>query len=527
MKRALGILLTLVLLLTSVSALGEIARVTDEKKEFTFWAAYNPNYQTDWEGIKAWSYFEEATGVHINWVLYANSGEMSEKLSVLIASADLAAFPDAFYRCGIGAAQLKKFGPEGLMLDIQDLVKQYAPNLCARLDQLNAWSAVLDPVTGAMYSCPELDGGMSTRMHPKLFFNQKMLDNMGAKMPTTTDELYDLLVRVRDEDVNGNGDKDDEIGITSNGLSNVLRMFTGAFGINNRGREDLSVDADPADPTKIRFVYTTNEYRQMLSYVGKLYQEKLIDQDLFALNTAKMVAKGSQEMIFGLSYINSAAASVVVEDYVGVDVALKGPEGYQQWNNMKKGVGLGSFVISAGCKDPETLIKWIDNFYSDEGSLLLYYGKEGVDFYYAEDGLPAYMPELLAQVSTDNPYDKVISAVTPYASGGIPSYYADEFYCGAESRGMALEAAKKLEPYVNNEVWLFNFTTEENEELSPLKTDLLSNCHDVYRAKFIMGELDINDDAVWDAYVKEMNDLGLDDYIAIYQTALDRMLAVK
>lgn len=247
MKRLLCALLALVLALVCVPAMADVARVTEKPKEFTVWAAYNPTYQTEWESIKAWKYFEEATGVHINWVLFSND-EMSEKLNTLIGSADFEHFPDAFYRCWISDSMLKRFGPDGMFLDLKELVQENAPNLCKALDEMDAWSNVLDPETGAMYSVPELNSALSARMHPKMFFNKKMLEAVGGKVPTTTDELYELLVKVRDADANGNGDANDEIGVTSNGLSNVLRAFTGAFGLNNRGREDLSVDADPSDP---------------------------------------------------------------------------------------------------------------------------------------------------------------------------------------------------------------------------------------------------------------------------------------
>ena len=524
MKKFLCALLALVLALACVPTMADVARVTDETKEFTLWAAYNPTYQTEWESMKAWQYFEEATGVHINWVLFSND-EMGEKLNALIGSADLEHFPDGFYRCWISDSTLKRFGPDGMFVDLKDLVKDNAPNLCKALDEMDAWINVLDPETGAMYSVPELNSALSARMHPKLFFNKKMLEAVGGELPTTTDELYDLLVKVKNADANGNGDTSDEIGITSNGLSNVLRAFTGAFGINNRGREDLSVDADPSDPSKIRFVYTSDAYREYLTYIARLYQEGLIDPELFELSTAKMVAKGSQDMIFGLSYTNCQAASVDANDYVGLEVALKGPNGDQQWNNMIKGVGLGAFAVSPTCEDPATLVKWIDSFYSEDGALMFYFGKEGEDFYYDEDGMPAYNKELLDQVSSENPYDKVISAITPFASGTLPVLIKDAFFCGAECRGVNLQTAENLAPCVNEITWKFNFTTAESEELSPLSADLLTNCHDVYRAKFIKGELDISDDSVWQSYVDEMQSLGLDRYIEIYQGALDRMQA--
>ena len=49
MKRSLCALLALVLALACVPAMADVARVTEEPKEFTVWAAYNPTYQTEWE----------------------------------------------------------------------------------------------------------------------------------------------------------------------------------------------------------------------------------------------------------------------------------------------------------------------------------------------------------------------------------------------------------------------------------------------------------------------------------------------
>ena len=526
-KKIFTLLTCLVMLTSSFSALADIARVSEEPLEFTFWAAYNPTYQSDWEKMKCWAYLEEATGVHINWVLYANTDEMKEKLGILLASADTAAFPDAFFRTGISDSQLKKYGPEGLFLDMRPLVDEFAPNLSMRLTDMNAWAAVTDASSGAMYSTPCLIDSLASRMLPNLFLNRKMMDAVGwtGATPATTDELYDLLVLIRDMDANGNGDLTDEVGITSNSLSRMLNLFSGAFGINNRGRDDLAVDADPADETKVRFVYTTEEYRAMLSYVNRLFAEKLIDPSLFSLKTSDMVALGSQNQIFGLAYSNLEAASVNAEDYVGLDTSFAGPEGYNGFNTLNSGITLGSFVISSACENPEALVKWIDNLYTLEGSTLIYFGKENVDFTYNADGLPTYTDELLSKVSADNPYDKVVSEVTCYASGGIPSWFNDATFPGAQCRGTSLTAALNMEPYVNKQAWLFNFTTEENDELSALKADIITNCHDVYRAKFITGELNISDDAVWQEYLSKVEGLGLDDMMTLYQAALDRMLA--
>lgn len=526
MKKLLSLVLTVILALSLLSGLA----LADERKEFTFWAAYNPTYQLDWENMKCWKLLEEATGIHINWVLYANSGEMKEKLGILLGTGDTKNFPDAFFRCSISDTQLKKYGPEGLFMDVYDLVKEYAPNACAAIENVGGWSNMLDPVTGAMYSLPCITDSSSGRMLPKLFINTKMMANLGVtEMPTTLDELYNLLVLVRDNDANGNGDPTDEVGIVTNTLARYINLFSGAFGIHNRGRSDMLVDADPADETKIRFVYTTDEYRALLSFVHKLVDEKLIDQNILTPSTSNMVALGSQDQIFALAYHNMAAASLNEDEYAYLTEALEGPNGFKAWNTLGSAIGVGNFVLSntLSKEDAITLIKWVDVLYTQEGARMVYFGEEGVDFFLDENGLPTYMPELLSQVNADNPYDKVISSITCFASGGIPGWKDNVWNPGSECRGKALDATGYLEPFANPISWSFNFSIEENEELSALKADVVTNCHDVYRAKFISGELDVNDDAAWQQYLDEIDRAGLEDLIYIYQTALDRMLAAK
>lgn len=522
MKKLLGLLLAAMLVLSMVSGVA----VADERKEFTFWAAYNPTYQLDWENMKCWKLLEEATGVHINWVLYANSGEMKEKLGVLLGTNDTENFPDAFFRCSISATQVKQYGPEGMFYDISGLIQEYAPNACAAIGKMDAWSLLSDPTTGAIYSLPCITDSVSGRMLPKLFFNVEMMKNVGVeKMPETLDELYDLLVLIRDNDANGNGDASDEVGIVTNSLDRYINTFSGAFGIHNRGREDMLVDADPADETKIRFVYTTDEYRQLLTFVNKLYEEKLIDQNILTPSTSNMVALGSQNQIFCLAYTNMAAAGIDESKYEAATVSLTGPGG-NAWNTLNKGVGVGNFVISNTLPEEDviTLLKWCDVLFTEEGARMVYFGEENVDFTIDEDGYPNYTEEILSQVSSDNPYDKVISSITCFASGGIPGYKDDKWNPGSECRGKAMTAALNMQPYTNQTTWAFNFTIEENDELSALKTDVVTNCHNIYRAKFISGELDIEDDAVWNQYLEEIQSAGLEDLIYIYQTALDRML---
>ena len=235
----------------------------------------------------------------------------------------------------------------------------------------------------------------------------------------------------------------------------------------------------------------------------------------------------SQNQIFGLAYHSLAAAGIDEADYIGMDEPIQGPDGYKAWNTTDSGIYKGAFVISANCKQPEMLVKWIDNLYTYEGSLLINFGKEGEDWHYNEQHLPTWNDYILDQVNENTNYDLVTAQVSCYASGNVPCWFTDETFPGAQCRGLGYETSQKLAPYTNQQAWLFNFTIEEAEEVSALKADINTNCHDVWRADFIKGTKDVNDDAVWNEYVQQIESLGLEDMMYLYQTALDRMLETK
>src|SRR5699024_7776392 len=95
---------------------------------------------------------------------------------------------------------------------------------------------------------------LSMRMGPKPWINEEWLDNLGMDMPETTEEFYEYLKAVKEQDPNGNG-KADEVpfgGVTIDGL---IVWLKGSYGIGNRGID--YIDMDPEEE-QIRFYPTTD-----------------------------------------------------------------------------------------------------------------------------------------------------------------------------------------------------------------------------------------------------------------------------
>ena len=65
------------------------------------------------------------------------------------------------------------------------------------------------------------------------------------------------------------------------------------------------------------------------------------------------------------------------------------------------------------------------------------------------------------------------------------------------------------------------FTAEEGQEAAGIYSDILTHVSTSV-LQFINGDLDVDDDAVWNSYVAEIEGMNLGGLTEIVQTAYDR-----
>ncbi|MEG2350440.1 MAG: hypothetical protein RSB57_08015, partial [Hungatella sp.] len=177
-------------------------------------------------------------------------------------------------------------------------------------------------------------------------------------------------------------------------------------------------------------------------------------------------------------------------------------------------------AITNKCQNPEILAKWIDLFYSDEMTILSYYGpdrlvidKDGV-FHYDEtekDG-----STFMAWVQQNAPYDAAPKMLT---------YDLQEKRVPLETnKSRKVEVIKEFYANAPQSVTLptMNFTTEENEFISSYGMDI-QNYAIESQSKWLLGQADIEQD--WDAYLEKLKTLKLDEFVTMVQTVYDRTAA--
>lgn len=175
--------------------------------------------------------------------------------------------------------------------------------------------------------------------------------------------------------------------------------------------------------------------------------------------------------------------------------------------------GGNSGAISAKSKNVESAAKWLDYFYSKEGSTLVTYGTEGVS-YTMENGKVKYTDLILK-----NP-DKltVDQARQVYGKNtNFPQLQRDtessrgEKWIAAIAKWRDTDAEKYAIPPITH-------TTEESNEIAQIMADINAYVLET-EIKYILGTISID---TFDDNVNTLKKMGIEKAIKLKQAAYDR-----
>lgn len=513
-KQFLAILVSLCLLLACMPALAEEAPV-----ELTAIAVLHGS-TLDLETLPIFQEIAEKANVHITWE-YVRT-DWDTKKSLVLASGDL---PDFFFgRYALNASDILL--NQDYFLPLEDLIAEHAPNIQRMIEEYpNAAQVNVFP-DGHTYALPHVMPARPTH-YGASFINQAWLDELGLDMPTTIDELTEVMKAFVENDMNGNGEKD-EMGITFSSLTDANfgpRPFLGAFGVNDSIDSWRALDSDG----KVIYNPATEGYKQWISWMGDLHAQGLMDKEWlthdFSQYKAKTrIAQGSE--IVGVQ-TGWALNNIANDNYVQL-LPMTGPNGDQIYagNSTMNKLGTSNYnvlSITTTNPDPEATIRWADYFYSDEYGLQSYYGAYGDGLVENEDGTIS-LPEPPEGYSTDSwqwtiaMNDDFVGYVSKEMEEKL--VFTDEYTLSGRSKMDLDEAYMPFIDESNNYPFLI-LEMDETEEISIIETDL-NSILSTYAAKWIV-EGGVEDS--WDEYLGELNRAGLERYLEIYQEAYDRTLA--
>ena len=532
-KKLLFIVLTLMLLVAACSDKEEATKgevktdsenfntsgmpIVNETIKLNIFAGKSATTADDWNDVLVLNEYEKMTNMDITWNQVPADG-LNEKRNLALASGDL---PDVFYASNIPVADVQKYGQQGAFIPLNDLIAEHAPNLSKILEEYPAIKKGLTFPDGNIYSFPTIYSPefQSLLIGAKPWIKKDWLDELGMDNPETTEELYNFLKAVKETDLNGNG-KNDEIPLSSVSMARILHWVSGAFGIQNKGQLHTLIDTE-LGTDELRFFPVAEDYKEMLIYMNRLYTEGLIEQNVYSIKVDQYLANAVEELYGATQFYNPLElfGQEIGKDYI-VGNALEGPKGTKLYTGVTSPLrAMGNFTITKENKYPAETVRWMDYFFSDEGSKMFFMGIEGETYEETADG-----PKLLDKITNSPDGLTMTQELAKYLinpGGNHPVMVTDDYFTGSENAPTDKEATDILAPYLIDEVWPnFTYTTEESTKMSALTVDIDKYVFES-QAKFITGETPFSE---WDNYVKTVEKIGVEEYMEIQKAAHQRYL---
>ena len=484
--------------------------IVNEKITVSVMGAKHPIHG-NWEDLLFFDLMEEKTNIAFEFDTPA--WDVFEEKKNLSFTGD--AYQEVFYGGLLSKEQQVKYGAQGILIPLEDYIEEYGPNIKAMFEANPGLKKSVTAPDGHIYSLPSITTA-PLAMTTAMWLNIEWLDALSVApedLPTTVEGLFDLYVRMRDEDPNGNGEKDD-IPLSFADKGEGFYNFLPAFGVNAKG---AYVD----DSGTIKYGYLEDNMVSFLEWSNKLWEEGLVDSDSFTQGFNDLPAKGSQNLIGSAFHAipNLIYGTTDPETSATYPMAPAFSSSVSSKRATARGTGIasGTFAITDKCRYPEAMMRWVDYQYSEEGSILVHYGPENDLWKMNDKGLREYI------LPTDgrNVEERRGGEITPDCGLPLPKWVrpdTETSWDDVMQQVRAEQTDKQLWPYAVLPLPEMYFTTEEQKELDILLTDI-DKFTSENAAKFITGDSPLNE---YDDFIKTLTDMDVDRLVEIYQQAYDR-----
>ena len=463
----------------------------------------------------------------------ANGSEYRQKISLLVAGGSK--LPDILI-APLQSSEVNQYGGQGVFLPLNTYYETSSHYIKQYMDAGdNIWMPYITAPDGNIYgipkNCPEIGNTWAYRA----WINQTWLDNLGLSMPTTTEDYYQVLKAFKDKDPNRNGKADEIplIGSTNGWNRQIGAFFMNAFIYSNIGGVNNAYYLLVDDNGTLYPAYNTPQWKEGVTYLNKLCSEGLLSPLSFTQDDASLKQILENEEVQLVGSLPSGSTSVYLTDSVRKEdmtvlPPLTGPEG-ANYATLVAQIPTHVFFITKDCENPEAAFRLGDLMWEEELSITSRFGQKATDWEYytgSEKGLY----ESLGIPANLKIINNILSMDHNYTWGDIqPARRTDAMSVNAQiwdgnpydSQYMTAQAVPYYIDKAPKEVIMnINYNQEEFDQITDIRTTLMTYV-DESLTRFIVGDLPLSQ---WDNYVKELENMGLKEYLEISQTAYNRMM---
>ena len=448
------------------------------------------------------------TGVTLTFQQYASDAEwQAAKTAMAQPGAQL---PDALFKASLTREEEQTLYDAGVIIDLKPLLAASCPHLWQLLEE---HPDILERVSlpgGQIVSLPYVTFAPTQNC---MWINRKWLTQLKLGMPTDLASLEMVLLAFKTSDPNRNG-RADEIPLAYMGIFD-LNFLSHAFGFIMNDYHIYARDGQAV------FAPMTDEWVDMIRWLRDMYAEGLLDRDgFFTSDSLRAVTSADTAQTYGV-FLNTALTNLVQAEWLA-DYELLMPlqyNGEQRYRSLWGNVIPGTFAITSACADPARLLGWVDTLYTQEGAILASLGKENVDYVVDGDG-------------TWRLTDRVSAGVTYTASelissgAAAPGVSSDEFQLTYSDANIVrvVRDTLRMNAYCELPFPAYSLTEAQAAEILPLQ-DAIGKETDLQACRWILGRDELTDESVT-AFRERLEGLGLGQFMAFWQSALDQMKGV-
>lgn len=473
---------------------------------------------------------EEKTNVHINWTCFV-SDQFGDKKN--LALAQFGALPDGLFVAGMGEYDLLRYAKQGIIIPLENLIDKYMPNLKAVFEKYPEYRVMCTAPDGHIYSFPWIEqlgaGKEAIQAIGNIpYINKKWMDFLGLKMPKTTAELEEVLKAFRDNSAKLQQEFAIENDIIP--MSFIINDQDPAILINGfgKGYGDTGDHFAVTDEGKVIYTSVQEGYKEGITWMHHLVEEKLVDPEAFTQDWSTYVAKGKNHR-YGLCFTWDIANIDNYEDYVMLP-ALAGPDGLvnitRQNGSETSGFDRGRSVLTSNCRNTALAAAWIDQMYvpiqsaqNNWGT----YGEEGKANIFEMSTNDKGEPMLKHMALGDNSPVEIRENQSVNGPLAILNEYYGVYVTEPDDAKWRLDNMHATYLSDMNSKYVFPnvfMSMEDTNRVSQLDTDIKKYAEQMKASWILNGGIE----GEWNDYIKKMEDYGLSEYLQIKQKYFDNYL---
>jgi putative aldouronate transport system substrate-binding protein len=465
---------------------------------------------------------EKAADVSITWEEV--SADWDQKKSTMLAAGDT---PDLII--GVNAitdADLATF--RTLFEDLSDDMDAL-PNVKAMFDEVDGAEAMATQADGAVYALPSWKQAWPQAI-TRQYINQQWLDNLGLEMPTSWDELFDVLVAFKEGDANGNGDPDDEIPFdwapvvtTGYGYFQPTALL-GSTGLPISGGGGTGYFVEDG---KVGNFLADERWKDVLTFLNRAWKAGLVNENALTQDYSayQSVARGSGDTAsVGFSWGWTASdrfGAQLAPQYTSMAPvpAKAGQDAPVTWSYDFENLTANHILVSAQTKAKDAALRVVNQFYDQDTSVQVLFGDLGTNVTKVDDSTFEVLPP--ADDQTDPSSWKWTSTLADFGPLWIREDLDLKLPADLAEAVQQSEPLKEAVSHVDpDEDVLPPYLKMSTEDLSTLALNN-SAILNITQTKFAEFVTQGGIDAGWDDYVKQLEASGLDQNVELYQKYYD------